>query len=265
MTVPPLTAGPLRVVEYNVRSARRYWRSLVINGLATPLLYVLALGVGLGTVVDRHRDQALGVPYLQFVAPALLTAAGLQIAAGDATYPVLGAFRWERTFHGMAVTPLRPREICDGTLLFIALRVSVNSAVYLAIMACFGATRSWWAVWCIPVATLTAMAFAAPLVAVAATVESDAGPFNAIRRFIVTPMFLFSGTFYPISQLPHWGRWLAWISPLWHGTQLARGAALGGSDGAAVVGHVAYLAAWLVIGLLLARWRFRLQLESGMS
>jgi lipooligosaccharide transport system permease protein len=265
-----MTAAALHVVEYNVRAGRRWWRSLVITGVATPLLYVLALGIGLGTVVNRHSGDTLGVPYLQFVAPAFLTAFALQIAAGDATWPIMGGFRWERTFHGMAVTPLRPRDISDGTVLFMALRLGLNSAVYLLVMAFFGATRSWWALLCIPIAALTGVAFAAPLMAFAATVTSDGGPFNAILRFVVTPMFLFSGTFYPISQLPEWGQWLARVSPLWHGTELARAAALphtaaGASSAAAVAGHIAYLLVWLCVGIALARWRFRARLEQGTS
>ncbi|MGN6608342.1 MAG: ABC transporter permease [Jatrophihabitans sp.] len=260
-----MATAALHVVEYNIRAGRRWWRSVLITGVATPLLYVLALGVGLGTVVDRHGGDTLGVPYLQYVAPAFLTAFALQIAAGDATWPIMGGFRWDRTFHGMAVTPLRPREIADGTLLFMGLRLTVNSAVYLLVMACFGATRSWWALLCIPVAALTGVAFAAPVVAFAATVESDSAPFNSVFRFVVTPMFLFSGTFYPISQLPAWGRWLAHVSPLWHGTELARAAALEGASAAGVLGHLAYLALWLGAGIALSRWRFRVRLERGTS
>jgi lipooligosaccharide transport system permease protein len=84
---------------------------------------------------------------------------------------------------------------------------------------------------------------------------------NVIFRFVVTPMFLFSGTFYPISQLPQWGQWLAWVSPLWHGTELARDSALGGGLSLlAVLGHLLYLVLWFVVGLQLARWRFRVRL-----
>jgi lipooligosaccharide transport system permease protein len=79
-------------------------------------------------------------------------------------------------------------------------------------------------------------------------------------RFVVTPMFLFSGTFYPIDQLPRWGQWLAYVSPLWHGTELARDAAIGGLSLLPVLGHLAYLLLWLVVGVSLARWRFRVRL-----
>lgn len=256
----------LLVVEYQLRVARRYWRSLLVTGLITPLLYVLALGVGLGVVIDDQPDAALGVPYLQFVAPALVTATALQLAAGDSTYPVMSGFRWERTFQGIAVTPLRPAQICDGQLLWMALRLLVNSAAYLAVMASFGAARTWGVLLCVPVALLTGMAFAAPVTAFAANVADDARSFGTLFRFVVTPMFLFSGTFFPISQLPAWGGWLARVSPLWHGTELARGAALGSglTVGAATV-HVLYLGGLLVAGVVVARRQFRVRLELGAS
>jgi lipooligosaccharide transport system permease protein len=252
-------ASAWRVVEYNARSTRRWWRSLLVAVLFTPLTYVLALGVGLGVVIDRN-GHGLGVPYLVFVAPAFLTASALQSAAADASFPVVAGFKWVRTFHGMAATPITPRQICDGTLLFILLRVLASSAVYLAIMATFGGTQRWQVIFAIPVAALTAIGFAGIVAAIAATVDGESGVFNLLFRFVVTPMFLFSGTFYPISQLPQWGRWLAYISPLWHGTQVARGAAIGHLPVAATIAHLAVLVVLAAVGLQLARWRFAVRL-----
>jgi lipooligosaccharide transport system permease protein len=259
---PAPTGAPVgvwQIVEHELLDSRRYWRSVVVAGILTPLLYVLALGIGLGTVVNRHGN-ALGVPYVQFVAPAFLAAAALQTAAASATFPVMAGFKWIRYYHGMAATPLTTNQICDGKLLWVGLRTLASSTVYLAIMSCFGALHRWEGLLGILAATLTGLAFAAPVLALSASVEAEGQAFNILFRFIVTPMFLFSGTFYPISQLPEWGQWLAYVSPLWHGTQLSRGAALGHISGAAVLGHTCYLLAWLVVGLGLARWRFRVRL-----
>ena len=249
----------LRVIEYQLYVGRRIWRSVAVVGIFTPLAYVLSLGIGLGTVVDRHGND-LGVPYLVYVAPAFLTASALQIAAAEASFPIMAGFKWIRTFHGMAATPLTPTQICDGQLLWVAIRIFVNSAIYLAIMAAFGGTQRWWVLLSVPVATLTALAFAAPVAALAAALENEGNAFNMVFRFVVTPMFLFSGTFYPVSTLPRWGQWLAYVSPLWHGTVLARGAAIGHVGAPAVVGHLAYLALWLGVGLALARWRFAVRI-----
>jgi lipooligosaccharide transport system permease protein len=248
-----------RVVEHELRDARRYWQGVVIAGLVTPLLYVLALGIGLGSVVDRHGER-LGVSYVVFVAPAFLAAAALQTAAASSTWPVMAGFKWVRYFHGMAATPLTPRQICDGKVLWIGLRTLAGATVYFAVMAAFGGVERAWAVLGIPAALLTGLAFATPTLALAAYVEADGQAFNVVSRFVVTPMFLFSGTFYPISQLPGWGRALAHVSPLWHGTELARGAAIGHIGGLSVLGHIAYLLGWLIVGLVLARWRFRVRL-----
>lgn len=258
--VPRIRASRWHVVEYQLYVGRRIWRSMAVVGIFTPLAYVLALGVGLGAVVDGHGN-ALGVPYIVFVAPAFLTAAALQIAAADSAFPIMAGFKWVRTFHGMAATPLTATQICDGQLLWVAIRIFANSAVYLAIMAAFGGTQRWWVLLTVPIATLTAMAFAAPIAALAAALENEGNAFNMVFRFVVTPMFLFSGTFYPISQLPQWGQDLAYVSPLWHGTVLARGAAIGHVGALSVFGHLAYLAAWLVVGLALARWRFAVRIS----
>jgi lipooligosaccharide transport system permease protein len=249
------------VVSYKLIQAREFWTSVALVGVVTPLFYVLALGVGLGTVVNRHGTGQLGVPYLVFVAPAFLTAAALQIATAESTWPVMSGFRWGRVFHGIAATPIRPAQIADGLLLWITLRVFASSVAYLAIMAAFGGARRWLVVLSVPAAVLCAIAFAAPLVALSATVPAESQTFNIVNRFIVVPMFLFSGTFYPISQLPEWARWLARISPLWHGTELARDAGIGGLSAAAVLGHVVFLLVWLVVGVGLARWRFTARLS----
>jgi lipooligosaccharide transport system permease protein len=128
------------------------------------------------------------------------------------------------------------------------------------ILVLFGGAERWQIVFAVPAATLTGAAFAAPVMALAATAQSEGQAFNVLFRFVVTPMFLFSGTFYPVTRLPEWGQWLAYVTPLWHGTQLARDAGIGGLSGLAVLGHVLYLLLWLVVGMALTHWRFRVRL-----
>ena len=263
MTAVAATPRPTiwQVVEHELIEARRYWIGVLIAGLLAPLLYVLALGIGLGTVVNHHGNR-LGVPYVQFVAPAFLAAAALQTATESATFPVMAGFKWIRFYHGMAATPLTPRQICDGKIVWIAIRTFVSATLYLGIMACFGGLHRWQGVFGIGAATLTGVAFAAPVLALSASVTAEGQAFNVLFRFIVTPMFLFSGTFYPISQLPRWGEVVAYVSPLWHGTQLARGVSLGNISDLATLGHVSYLVLWVVVGIGLARWRYRVRLTS---
>ena len=255
-------ASVWHVVEYQYRTTKRFWVGLLTGSVVTPVMYVLALGVGLGTVVDAHSGTVQGVPYLQFVGPAFLAAATTQIAGGMASYPILGGFKWLRTFHAMAATPLTPAQICNGQLLWMAIRLSFDATVYLGVIAAVGGVRHPGALLAIPIAVLLGLAFAAPLTAWSAFIENEGSSFNVVRRFILVPMFLFSGTFYPISRLPEWARWLAYATPLWHGTELCRGVAIGGLSAASVAIHLGYLVILFIAGTALAQWRFRLRLTA---
>jgi lipooligosaccharide transport system permease protein len=257
---------------YLLASTRPYLKIAALSQLGSPVLYLLSLGIGLGSIVNgRDGGQSLGTSYLSFLAPALIAATALQVAVGQSMYPILfGGFKFQRIYFAMNATPLTPQQIASGVLAWIATRSAFTATLYLAVVACFGGVRSVGTLLCIPIATLGAMALAAPIVAYSATVETERGGFAAISRFLVMPMFLFSGTFYPVSALPEWGRVLAWLSPLWHATELARWASLGSlrlSSGigqvgtAALLGHLAFLTALTVAGVLVTGWRFRVRLS----
>jgi lipooligosaccharide transport system permease protein len=254
-------------------STRPYLKIAALSQIGSPVLYLLSLGIGLGSIVNsRSGGQSLGTSYLSFLAPALIAATALQVAVGQAMYPILfGGFKFQRIYYAMNATPLTPQQIANGVLAWIASRTAISATLYLAVVACFGGVRSVGTLLCVPIATLGAMALAAPIAVYSATVETERGGFAAITRFLVMPMFLFSGTFYPVSALPEWGRVLAWLSPLWHATELARWASLGplhlssgvGQVGAAALfGHLAFLTALTVAGVLLTGWRFRVRLST---
>jgi len=247
----------LRAYEYWLASYRRVWRGSLATTVVSPLLYLSALGVGLGTVVNRGRG--LGIPYLDYVAPGILASTAMLVAAFESAYPVMSAIRWTRQFHAMLVTPLRVRDVVLGQQLYVATRVSLAAGVYLVVMAAFGTIHSWLAVLAFPSAILLGFAFSAPVTAMAAWLERDEG-FNALFRFGVTPMFLFSGTFFPITRLPPPVRGIAWATPTWHGVALIRGLTLGTAQLWPSLGHAAYLAAWGCVGLSLALRTFRTRL-----
>ena len=200
----------------------------LLSQLLAPMLYLLALGLGLGSVVNSHGGNAgLGTPYLSYIAPALIAATALQVGVGDATYPILhGGFKYQRIYYGMNATPITAGR-SPGVLTWIGYKAAGSALIYLLIVACFGGLRSLAALLCVPVATLGAVALAMPIAAYSATIEDEGSSFNVIFRFLVMPMFLFSGTFYPITSLPGWVQALAWLSPLWHATELSRWVALG--------------------------------------
>jgi len=250
------TPPPLRALETWLMAFRHAWRGAAIASVLNPTLFLAAMGVGLGRVVDESgtaTETLGGVEYLAFLAPGLLAAAAVQAAAGEATYPVMAGIKWTRTYHAMIATPLRVVDVLAGHLSWIALRVFVGSAVFLVVMALFGAVTSWMAVLAVPAATLAGLSMAAPIAAYSATLDGDA-PFAALLRFVVTPMFLFSGTFFPVSELPAWLRPVAWLTPLWHGVSLCRDLALARADLLPSLGHAAYLGALVALGV---RWGTR--------
>jgi len=258
MTSTSISAIPaLRSYRYWVATYRRTWRGSVSTTLISPVLYLAAMGVGLGSLV--HRSSAIGgVTYLQFIGPGLLAATAMQVGAAESTYAVLGSFKWVRVYHAMAATPLLPLDILVGHLLWIATRIAMASGVYLAIVAAFGGVKSPLALVAWPACLLIGMAFAGPIVAFSSTRDTDSG-FAALNRFGIVPMFLFSGTFFPISQLPEVLRWIAYATPLWHGVELVRSLCLG-DVGVADLLHVAYLAAWAAVGIALAVRQYRRKL-----
>ena len=134
-------------------------------------------------------------------------------------------------------------------------RLLVTTTVFLAVMFAFGAADTPWAVLAVPVGVLTGMAYAPAIFAFAATIQENSG-FAMLFRFGIMPMFLFSGTFFPVSQLPDWMELVAWVVPLWHGVDLARDIALGTVGAGSAALHVAYLLAWVAGGFLLARRAF---------
>jgi lipooligosaccharide transport system permease protein len=246
----------LRELRFWLTDYRRTWRGSVISSVLGPLLYLGAMGAGLGTLVNRHAGGSLGVSYLTFIAPGLLAATAMQTAFGEGLYPVLGSVKWVQNYFAAVASPLRPGDVFRGHLLFISLRLTMNCGVFLALIAAFGAARSPLAILSLPAAVLTGLAFAPALMAWAVTRTRDTS-FSVLMRFLMVPLFLFSGTFFPVTQLPGWLQPVAYVTPLWHGVELCRTLTLGTTDlgGAAV--HVGYLLALTAAGYAVALRTYR--------
>ena len=254
---PAQVAGPsssrsLRAFQCWMTVYRRIWRSSIWSSVLGPLFYLGALGIGLGTLVDRHGPGATaslgGVSYLAFVAPAILASGAMNTAMGEASYPVFGSVKWNKIYIAAQASPLRPGDIFRGHLTFMAMRLAMNTALVTVYMWVFGATRSAWAVLAWPAATLTGLAFAAPIAAWAVTLRAETS-FAYMFRFGMMPLMLFSGTFFPLSQLPAWLRVIAYATPLWHGVNLCRMLSLGDVDPPVALVNVAYLTALAAVGI----------------
>ena len=250
----------LRSFEYWLFQYKRTWRGSVISTILFPVLFLASMGLGLGTLVDSSTSGGVeGHSYLVFLAPGLLAATAMQTAVGESTYPVMGAIKWIKTYHAMLATPLGVLDVLVGHLLFIGARVLIGSTIFLAVMTAFGAVDSPLALLTLPAALLTGLAFATPVVAYSAVLENDYG-FAVLLRFVVVPLFLFGGVFYPVSQLPLVLEQLAYLTPLWHGVALSRELALGTATLGATLLHVAYLAVWIVVGFVFAARNYRRRL-----
>jgi lipooligosaccharide transport system permease protein len=250
----------VREFRYWLTNYRRTWRGSIYTSFLSPVLYLGAMGLGLGKLVDAHGTARLGgISYLAFLAPGLLAAGAMQGAIEESTYPVLGSVKWRRTYYAAAASPLRPPDIYHGHLLFTVMRLAMNSVIFVAVMAAFGAVTSPWVLAAVPVAVLTGLAFAAPVEAWAITVTKDTS-FALIFRFGMIPLFLFSGTFFPVTQLPVWIRPLAYATPLWHGVALCRSLSLGTATLSGALVHVGYLAVLAAVSVAVGNRTYRRRL-----
>jgi lipooligosaccharide transport system permease protein len=240
----------VRQLRFWLTDYRRTWRGSIISTVLNPLLYLGAMGLGLGTLVDKHGTASLGrVSYLIFLAPGLLAASAMGTGVGESTYPVFGSVKWNKTYQAAVSSPLRPADLFHGHLLFVALKLTMTSAVFLAVAAMFGAIISPLAIAALPVAVLTGLAFTAPIEAWTVTRTKDTS-LAVVYRFGMIPLFLFSGTFFPVTQLPVWIRPIAYLTPLWHGVALCRDLCLGLATLPSALLHAGYLLVVLGAGII---------------
>jgi lipooligosaccharide transport system permease protein len=269
--VPPLRAhspevsaakarrwGAFYYAEQVLRVMKGYGWSIFLYSVGQPAAYLFAMGVGLATLVDTGSAAAFGgVSYITFIAPALLISAAVMTAATEFTFPVMDGFKWRRVYFGPHASPLTPEQIAGGQIIAVTVRFFLQSAIYFVIVAFFGASPSGWGWVSILVATLAGLAFGLPLMAYAATIKEDKGQFAMVMRFIVMPLFLFSGTFFPLDTLPLAVRWVGWISPIWHGTELGRVLSYGYEESPVLtIIHIAFLLGLAWLGWVLTKRQF---------
>jgi lipooligosaccharide transport system permease protein len=246
------------VAEMRLREMRGYISFVVTSSLGNPLMYLLGLGVGLANLVPNGIE---GQPFLIYVGPALLMSTIIAIGAEEGMYPVLGGFKWQKTFHAIHATAVSPGQLVAGFLVHIAIRLAFTAGIFYAMLIAFGAVPLGTGWLMIPIAILGAYSILTPLAAFSAGIQDDTGQFALVQRLIVMPMFLFSGTFFPISQIPDWLEWIGWFSPLWHASQLGRAVAYGLVEPLWLVTlRLAILAGYAVTGAVLMRRVFEKRL-----
>ncbi|MDQ1057504.1 lipooligosaccharide transport system permease protein [Arthrobacter globiformis] len=250
--------GAFYYAEQVLRVMKGYGWSIFLYSVGQPAAYLFAMGVGLATLVDTNAVSAFGgVSYIAFIAPALLVSAAVMTAANEFTFPVMDGFKWRRVYYGPHASPLTSEQIAAGQIIAVTLRFLLQSVIYFIIVAMFGASPSGWGWGSVLVATLAGLSFGLPLMAYAASIKEDKGQFAMVMRFIVMPLFLFSGTFFPLDTLPVLVRWIGWISPIWHGTELGRVMTFGYEESPVLtIIHVVFLLALAWFGWVLTKRQF---------
>ena len=253
--------GTLHVAEARIRNMAKWAFIILFAAVINPTLYLVSIGIGVGSLIDANNGVE-GVSYLTFLAPALLASAAIQGSSDEVIFPTMAGFKWERTFFGMRSTPLTARQISLGIFLAAMVRTIVSVIIYWIVLYLFGALESDTAWLAMPAALFAGAAMAAVMLALAAKIEKEDFFFTIVGRFIMIPMFLFSGTFYPLSQMPIFLQFFGWISPLWHATELGRYLTYDYPlSGLQLFTHVGVLASMIVIGLFLSARVFKDRLE----
>jgi lipooligosaccharide transport system permease protein len=257
--------APWFVAEYRLRNMSKWLGAIIAFGLGNPVLYLLSVGIGIGALVDANSGgvNPLGVPYLTFLAPALLATAAIQAAMDETTFPTMQGFIWDKSFFSMISTQLMARDIVGGIMISSSIRCIFNTIIYAAVLVAFGA---------IPLASVPVLVFAAifagisfasVMLAVTSFVKQDDGYFAIVGRFILTPMFMFSGTFYPLESLPIYLQWIGWVSPVWHATNLGRNLSYGLEvEPWLLAVHLIFMGAILLAGMIVATRKFHSRLTA---
>lgn len=236
---------------------RAYGGVILASSVFQPIMYILAMGLGLGVLVGDGTDfSAYGADsYLMYIAPAVLASTVAMTAGVEFTFPVMEGFRWRRKYYGAQATALTPGQIAVGHILGTCARFVLHALIFIAVLYVFGALSSPWAWFQVFTATLGGLAIGLPIMAYVSTLREEKGQASLIQRFLVMPLFLFSATFYPLTNLPAALQVIGWVSPIWHANELGRVLAFGQPTPLWLVAiHLLYLVTLvLVFGVLACR------------
>jgi lipooligosaccharide transport system permease protein len=251
--VPGGGSRATRMVERNLLSFRKAGGWLVIlSGFYESLLYLLGMGLGVGALVGRVHDGGVAYGYSVFVAPALMASSAMNGAVNESVFNMFYKLHYLKLYDAVLATPLTMLDVAVGEVMWALMRGASYAAGFIVVMAALGMVLSPWAALAVPAALLVSLAFAGMGIAVTTFVRT----WNDIAgvQLIVLPLFLLSGTFYPLSAYAPVFRVLLQLTPLYHGVHMVRGLTTG-HLGADMLLDVLYLVAVGVAGVLLASRR----------
>lgn len=244
--------GSLRLVERNLNVYRHTW-IVLFSGFFEPVFYLFGIGVGIGSLVGRVQlDNGRLVSYAVFVAPALMASSAMNGAIYESTFNLFFKLRYAKLYDAVLATPLRTTDVAAGEVGWALMRGALYSVGFLVVMTLMGLTISPWALLAWPASILIGLAFAGVGTATT-TFLRRWQDFDLVQLFLI-PLFLFSGTFFPVSAYPALVRVLVELTPLYHGVHLIRGLTTGVLDAGLLV-DCAYLLALGLVGVAITRAR----------
>ena len=251
---PPLLPGRAfgRLLERNFYVYRRMW-TIIFSGFFEPLFYLFSIGVGIGKLVgDVVGPGGEPIEYAAFVAPALLGSSAMNGAIYESTMNVFFKLKYGKIYDAVLSSPMQPMDIAVGEIAWSLGRGALYASGFLVVMASMGLMPSLWGILALPAAVLIGFAFAS--CGMAATTYMRSWQDFDLVNMIILPLFLFSGTFYPLSVYPPAFQVLTRFSPLYHSVELIRALTLGIFDWS-LAGHIAFLVGMGAIGATIASRR----------
>ena len=251
--------GSLYIASARLRSMSKWKLIIAAIDIGNPLFYLIAVGIGIGVLVEQGSGTSgtSGIKYIAFIAPALLANSAIAAVMDECVFPTIEGFKWRKLFFAQNATPITGRQIALGVYLAALCRAISSVSIYYVLLLAFNVVDFGQSVLLVPVAVLGGGSFGAVILFAAAKIEKDDQFFNILGRLVIMPMFLFSGTFFPLTSMPIYLQPIGWVSPLWHATELGREAAFDYGISNLMVGvHLIYLITLVVTGLTLARRQF---------
>ena len=255
--------GALYIASARLKSISK-WRTIIAAvDIGNPFFYLIAVGIGIGVLVEQGSGTSgtNGIKYIAFIAPALLANSAIMGIMDETVFPTIEGFKWRKIFFAQNSTPITGRQIALGVFIAALCRALFSVSVYYILLLAFDVVNFGISFLLIPIAVLGGGAFGALMLFAAAKIEKEDQFFNILSRLVIMPMFLFSGTFFPLSSMPIYLQPIGWVSPLWHATELGREAAFDyGISTTMILVHLIFLFTLLVIGLVLATRQFEKRL-----
>jgi lipooligosaccharide transport system permease protein len=255
--------GALYIASARLKSMSKWKTIITAVDVGNPLFYLIAVGIGIGVLVEQGSGTSgtNGIKYIAFIAPALLANTAITAIMDETVFPTIEGFKWRKLFFAQNATPITGRQIALGVYLAALCRAVFSVIVYYILLLVFNVVDFGVSALLIPVAIFGGGSFGALMLFAAAKIEKEDQFFNILGRLVLMPMFLFSGTFFPLSSMPIYLQPIGWVSPLWHATELGREAAYDyGISNLMVIVHITVLALLLVVGLALATRQFEKRL-----